>query len=189
MDFSSLTPRQRKVRSDDGEHQQALRSVSKLNLVRNLSFRRAKPTQKNAEVVDMRIISVFKMAGKPRIGVELGKHKGHVVIAKVLPGSPASHALPDVAGDKNAAIAVLEVNGQTVGGDAAFAAQLIAAGSMQRTSTGQMQPIRLTIGCLNQHDEQLSPKHSPKGIDELDSGDLLLKLQRNLCVTEVVQSI
>jgi hypothetical protein len=184
MDFSSLVARQRKARNDDGE--QALRSVSKLPLMRNLSFRRAKKT---AEVLDVRVISIFKMAGKPRIGVELGKHKGHVVIAEVLPGSPASHALPDMVGDKNVAIAVLAVNGQSVGDDAALAANLIAAGSMLCTSTGQMQPVMLTIGCLKEHDEQPSPKHSPKGIDELDSDDLVRKLQRNLCVTEVVQSI
>ena len=50
MDFSSLAARQRKARNDEGE--QALRSVSKLPLMRNLSFRRAKKT---AEVLDVRV--------------------------------------------------------------------------------------------------------------------------------------
>ena len=135
------------------------------------------------EVVDARVVSIFKTASTPRIGVELEKNNGHVVLAAVVPGSPASHALPAMAVDTTEVIAVLAVNGQTVGDDAALAAKLIAAGSVQCTSTGKMQPIRLTIGRLQECDEL----HSPKGIDELELGDLLIKQPRH--VTEVVQSI
>ena len=90
------------------------------------------------------------MPGVPRVGVNLKAKHGHVVVASVVPDSPASAFLC-----KNDV--VLQVNGVAVGDDAQAAQKAIVAATQQCTKTGQMLPVRLAIGQL--------ALHSPKGID------------------------
>ena len=127
------------------------------------------------------------MPGAARVGVELQQRGGVVVVAGVMPDSPAAMLIAK--GE-----VLLAVNDTQVGDDAKMAQRcIVTAITSQSTPSGRLVPVRLTVGSLEMS--------SPKGIDDLQLLDLRLeaddkeeptfdpKRMAPLGVSEVVQAL
>ena len=120
-----------------------------------------------------------QMPGSSRVGIGVKRKHGVVNIVDVVPGGPS--ALHVAVGD-----VLVEVNGTAVGKDAGLAQRLILTAVNQSTTTGQLMPVRLTLGTL----ELPSPKSVDDDLDfsldlEMDSDQSGGGAQRR----EVVQTL